>query len=233
MIELNDIRRAYLWSRMTSDEELASIAERATDVELGPGQTAFKDGDRCERFPLVLFGSMRVSKIGPRGREIALYRVVSGETCVLSASCLLGRHRYTAQGIIEKPTRLMLVPRADLLNLFVGNESFRNEVFQVFSERVSELMALVDAVVFRKLDQRLADRLLGHGNVLELTHQDLAVELGSVREIISRLLGQFEERGFLELGRERIKILDAPGLRAVAERGIEYGPLRIIPESRV
>lgn len=108
------------------------------------------------------------------------------------------------------------MPRTLFLEMLDRVPEFRHEVFALFAVRMTELMLLVDAVAFQRLDQRLANRLLGHGRILQVSHQQLALELGSVREIISRLLGEFAQRGALRLGRGRIEILDAAMLRRIA-----------------
>ncbi len=175
----------------------------------------FNEHERCQGFPFVLEGSIRVIKTAPNGRQLPLYRVLPGETCIISSGCLLGQAPYNARGVTASPCTLLLLPEADFQAL-LGEAPFREFVFQLFSERLADLMQLVEEVAFHKLDQRLAALLLGHGAVLHTTHQQLADELGSVREIVSRLLKGFAEQGLVALGREQIEILDPPGLRRLA-----------------
>ncbi|MBL8471883.1 MAG: Crp/Fnr family transcriptional regulator [Rhodocyclaceae bacterium] len=184
-------------------------------IELPAGTRVFDEHDPCRGFPFVLDGGIRVLKNAPNGRELPLYRVEAGETCVISSACLLGGAAYNARGITDAPTRLAVLPASSMFAL-LAEEPFRRFVFNLFSERVAQLMQLVEEVAFRKLDQRLASRLLGHGQVLTLTHQQLADELGSVREIVSRLLKGFEQQQLVRLGRGHIEVLDAAGLRRLA-----------------
>jgi CRP/FNR family transcriptional regulator len=184
-------------------------------VRLPAGSRVFDERQACQGFPLVLRGGIRVVKSAPNGRELPLYRVAPGETCVVSSACLLGHHDYNARGITEEETELLLLP-APVFDELMQCGPFRAFVFGIFSERVAELMQLVEEVAFRKLDQRLAALLLGKGRVLRATHQQLADELGSVREIVSRLLKGFSAQGLVALGREQIEILDAAGLRRLA-----------------
>ncbi|GAB1459099.1 Crp/Fnr family transcriptional regulator [Thauera sp.] len=182
------------------------------------GAMLFDDRQACEGFPFVVEGSVRVSKCAPSGRELPLYRVGPGETCIISSSCLLGHEDYNARGVTESDTLLMLLPKA-VFDEMMGERPFRDFVFHLFAERIADLMQLIEEVAFRKLDQRLAALLLGKGRVLHVTHQQLADELGSVREIVSRLLKGFAEQGFVRLAREQVEIIDAAGLRQLAALG--------------
>jgi CRP/FNR family transcriptional regulator len=143
--------------------------------------------------------------------------VTPGETCIITSSCLLGNTPYNARGVAEGEVSLLLLPESDFGRL-LQFASFRDFVFRLFAERMADLMELVEEVAFRKLDQRLAALLLGKGHVLHVTHQQLADELGSVREIVSRLLKGFAIQGLVSLAREQIEILDPARLRRIAAR---------------
>ena len=195
----------------------SELAGETVSVGASPGQRLFEEGSPCRGFPLVLEGEVCVSKSSADGgRTMELYRVTPGEMCVVSASSLLSQRDLTAQGVAVTPTRLvMLSPQ--LFERWTAHPAFRKFVFGVFSERLSDLMILIDAIAFHRLDQRLADHLLGHGQCYRTTHQALADELGTVREIITRLLNRFEAAGHIGLGRERIDVLDPGSLRAIAD----------------
>jgi CRP/FNR family transcriptional regulator len=194
---------------------LQRIVDAMQTMDVPAGTTVFDEHQPCRGFPFVLGGAIRVVKLSASGRELPLYRVLAGESCIISSSCLLGHADYNARGVSEGPTRLALLPRP-LFDEMLGEPAFRNFVFALFSERMAELMQLVEEVAFRKLDQRLAALLLGKGRVVHATHQQLADELGSVREMVSRLLKGFAEQGLVRLGREQVEVLDAAGLRKVA-----------------
>jgi CRP/FNR family transcriptional regulator len=179
------------------------------------GTVMFDEKNPCQAFPMLLSGSIRVTKTGASGRELQLYRVVPGESCILSSSCLLGGSPYPARGIAESEVTMVALTAPIFNRLVAAHEPFRNYVFSLFSERIADLLQLVDAVAFQKLDQRLAALLLGKGKVVHTTHQALADELGSVREIVSRLLKSFAEQGLVVLGREQIEIMDPAGLRRI------------------
>ena len=184
-------------------------------LSIPAGATVFDEHQPCRGFPFVLEGAIRVVKVSAGGRELPLYRVLAGESCIITSSCLLGHADYNARGVSEGPTTLALLPR-QLFDEMLAEPAFRDFVFALFAERMAELMQLVEEVAFRKLDQRLAALLLGKGRLVHTTHQQLADELGSVREMVSRLLKGFAEQGLVRLGREQVEVLDAAGLREVA-----------------
>lgn len=199
---------ADLWRRL--DQE-------ATYIEAPAGMALFESHAPCQAFPMLLSGSVRVSKAGASGRELQLYRVLPGESCIITSSCLLGNAAYPARGVVEHDLTAVVVPRALFTQLIERHPPFRAYVFNLFGERLADLMQLVEEVAFHKLDQRLAALLLAKGEVVNATHQGLADELGSVREMISRLLKNFQDQGLVALGREQIRILDAVALRKIAQ----------------
>ena len=183
-------------------------------VRAPKGTVFFRPGQPCRGFPLLLEGSVRVSQTSPGGREIVLYHVEPGQGCLLSGGCLLGHSDYAASGVADTDVTLLSIPPTLFQELLVAYEPFRRFVFGMYNERLAQVMQLVEEVAFRRLDARLAQLLVQRGPVLATTQQELAEELGSVREIVSRLLRQFESRGWVELGRSRITVREP---RALAE----------------
>ena len=196
-------------------QALERMLSQASWVQAPRGMVLFDDHQVCEGFPFVVDGSVRVIKASASGRELPLYRVATGETCVISSSCLLAAEEYNARGVTENDTLLMMLPKP-VFDELMSEAAFRGFVFHLFAERIAGLMQLIEAVAFQRLDQRLASVLLGKGRILHVTHQQLADELGSVREIISRLLKGFAAQGLVRLAREQVEILDAAGLRRLA-----------------
>jgi CRP/FNR family transcriptional regulator len=192
--------------------DLDALLADAEVLRVPAGKVLFDAGQPCRGFPLVLEGSVRVFKSSPGGREILLYRVDPGQGCILSGGCLLGHADYSARGIAEEDVTLLNIPADHFHRLMIGSEPFRRMVFGMYSERLAEVMQLVDEVAFRRLDQRLAQLLIHRGPVIATTHQKLADELGSVREIVSRLLRSFESRGWVRLERERVTLLEPKAL---------------------
>ena len=184
-------------------------------MQADAGATLFSANNPCRGFPLVLDGEIRVALHSAQGRSLELYRVTPGELCVLSTTCLLGQRVLPAQATAAGPLRLAMIDAAGF-DICCEHPAFRRHVFGVLRDRLSDLMAVVEAVAFQRLDQRLARALLGHGRVVHTTHQALADELGSVREIVSRLIARFERAGWVKSGRERIELLDPAALRDLA-----------------
>ncbi|HZV54173.1 MAG TPA: Crp/Fnr family transcriptional regulator [Rhodocyclaceae bacterium] len=191
------------------------VLAQVQTVTVPAGAVLFDEHQPCQGFPFVLAGGIRVVKPAANGRELPLYRVLPGESCIISSSCLLGHADYNARGVTESETTLVLLPRG-LFDELLAEPAFRDFVFHLFSERIADLMQLIEEVAFRKLDQRLAGLLLGKGRIIKATHQQLADELGSVREMVSRLLKGFAEQDLVRLSREQVEILDPAGLRKLA-----------------
>lgn len=196
-------------------ELAARVVAEAQIMTVPSGTVVFDERQACQGFPFVIRGDIRVVKPSANGRELPLYRVLPGESCIITSSCLLGHTDYNARGIAQGETTLALMPR-HLFDELLAEPAFRDFVFHLFSERMAELMQVIEEVAFRKLDQRLAGLLLGKGKLVHATHQQLADELGSVREMISRLLKSFAEQGLVKVSREQVEILDPAGLRRTA-----------------
>lgn len=205
--------------RSLAAAELAELCRPTALLTLPAGTQIFTERQPCQGFPLLLAGSIKVVKSVPSGREMMLYRVEPGGSCIITSSCLLGHADYSARGVAETALSLRILPEPLFAKLVAGNVAFRDFVFHLFAERISELMQLVEEVAFHRLDQRLAKLLLGKVEPVRATHQSLAEELGSVREIVSRLLKGFAAQGLVALGREQIELLDRDGLRQLADAG--------------
>ncbi len=191
---------------------LRKVETTAKPVQAPAGQRLFNDGSPCAYYPLLIEGIIRASKISPEGHEILLYRLYPGEICVITVVTLLGDVSYPAFGTAETALALLAVPRSVFLEIVLESPAFRVFVFNALSQRIANLMALVDDVAFRRVDQRLASRLLLQRQPDATTHQMLADELGTSREVVSRILETFQHSGMIRLGRKRIEILDRNAL---------------------
>ena len=194
---------------------LAELGPTAGPITVPAGSVLFSENAPCQGFPLLLAGEIKVSRHSSDGRSLELYRVVPGELCLVSSACLFRSQPLSAHGVTTRATTLLLIA-PPVFNQWLETPAFRNEVLGLFAERMADLTGLIDAVAFHRLDQRLAAALLGRGQQLSITHQTLADELGTVREIVSRLLRRFEREGWVTLSRERIHISDSAALRALA-----------------
>ncbi len=166
---------------------------------------------------MIIGGSLRVVQMSAAGRELVLYRVGPGETCVLTTSCLLGGSRYPARGVVESDLVAVAIDRGLFTRLVEEFEPFRTFVFSLFAVRLATLMRLVEDMAFRRVDQRLAGLLLSRGPELHVTHDELAAELGTAREVVSRILKSFEREGSVQLGRCSVTVLDVRGIQRVAD----------------
>lgn len=188
------------------------LGVQVAPVTVPAGTPLFSENQPCIGFPLVLQGEVSVARSSGDGRSLELYRLGPGELCLVSSACLFRSRALSGHGVAVRATTLLVVPPA-VFSEWIGEPAFRDFVLGVFADRMADLTSLVDAVAFQKLDQRLAAALLGHGPVLAVTHQELAATLGTVREMVSRLLQRLERDGLIELSRERIRIVDSARLR--------------------
>ncbi|MBT6095789.1 MAG: Crp/Fnr family transcriptional regulator [Rhodospirillaceae bacterium] len=192
-----------------------ALLENGQLVHVPAGTAIFQPGSECGQYLFLVDGSVRVQMVAENGREIVLYRVTGGETCVMTTACLLAHQNYGAEGMAETDIRAVAISDPVFKRLLGASELFREFVFSAYGARLADLMVLVEEVAFRRLDLRLADFLLenqGSEGSITTTHQALAVELGSVREVVSRVLKEFERRGWVKLARGRIEVLDGSGL---------------------
>jgi CRP/FNR family transcriptional regulator len=198
-----------------NDAVINDLMNNAGKINMPAKATAFHQGDACSNYLLILSGKIKVLTRAENGREIVLYRLGDGDSCVLTTSCLFGNARYPAEGVTETEVTALAIPAEQFHDTIQQSKPFREFVFSSFSSHLGSLIALVEEVAFGKLDIRLARHLLKHCTdirTIETTHQQLATELGSAREVISRQLKDFESRGWLKLHRGSIEILDKQSL---------------------
>jgi CRP/FNR family transcriptional regulator, anaerobic regulatory protein len=197
------------WPPSKLEDVLSIIHFR--DVE--PGTTLLREGQVCAAVPFVIEGSIRVFKTAESGREITLYRIEKGQSCILSVGCGSSIKSFPASVVVEVPTQAAFLPTETIRRLFAESAAFRDYVLDQYSRRMADVMELVEEVAFRHVDQRLAQWLLECGSVepgsriVSATHQELADHVGTSREVVSRILKDWEERGGLELSRGSIRLL--------------------------
>jgi CRP/FNR family transcriptional regulator len=202
-------------SRLTAAEQDA-LRREAQSAHIPAGTVLFDLDSPCSLFLLLTAGTVRVVKPALSGREIVLYRLDPGDSCILTVSCLLGESSYPARGVAETDVAAYILPRPLFYRLLGDSEPFRAFVFRYFAARISELMQLVEEVAFGAIDQRLANLLVTQGPRLEMTHQQIADELGTVREVVSRRLKVLEQQGLVRLRRGQVEVLDLKRLGRVA-----------------
>jgi len=197
-------------------ERLAATGRR---VAIPVGTVLFRPGEACDRWLLVLSGSVRVTRTDRAGRTLLLYRVGPGETCILTTTGLIEGVAYDAEAVAETAVEALAVPGEAFLRLLAEEPRFRRFAFAAYARRIASLMALVEELAFDELGARLARRLLalaGTDGVISATHERLAEDLATAREVVSRRLKAFERSGFVRLARGRIAVTDRAGLAAAA-----------------
>lgn len=188
------------------------LSKVARLVEAPVGAMGYHEGEPCSGYVMRLAGRSRVFKTSSSGREILLYRVKAGETCVLTTTCLLGRSHYPASTIVEEAVRDVVIPAQTFHELMTASPVFRHFVMENYGELISDLIVLLDEVAFRSLEARLARLLLESASPIEHTHQQFAAELGTAREVVSRQLKRFEQQGWVELGRGCVTVIGRAAL---------------------
>lgn len=201
------------------DANVTALLDAAAEVKVPAHATVFRQGDQCRNYLLIIEGSVKVITRAENGREIVLYRLGPGDSCVLTTSCLFGNSRYPAEGITETGVVALAIPADRFQHAVQQSGAFRHFVFASFSGHLGSLITLVEEVAFGRVDARLARHLLDHsngGDALPATHQQLATELGTAREVISRQLKDFEQRQLVRLQRGSITLLDRDRLARLA-----------------
>ena len=186
------------------------LFDNSQTINVPTGEIAFRKGDACKNFILVLEGCVRVQLSSEGGREVTLYRVRPGDTCALTTSCLVGKEDYPAEAVIEEDITALMIPDSEFRQALLDSEVFRLFVFRGFSGRLCAIVSRMESVTLKTIDERLVTQLLkGESDLLSnVTHQVLATEIGTAREVVSRKLRSFESNGLIRLSRGRIEILD-------------------------
>jgi CRP/FNR family transcriptional regulator, anaerobic regulatory protein len=195
----------------------ALILKYARIVEAPVGTIGYREGGPCGAYVMRLAGQSRVFKMSSSGREILLYRVNAGETCVITTTCLLGNSDYPASTVVEEAIKDVIIPSAAFNQLMIDSRVFRTFVMTNYGALISDLIVLLDEVAFHSLDARLAKLLLEAGtDSVQRTHQQLADELGTAREVVSRQIKRFEQKNWVTLGRGQVELHDRVALAKLA-----------------
>ncbi len=205
-------------ARLAADVQ-RPLTDNAVVIALKSGSRIFGPGQAPDSFILLIEGTVRVQQVSTNGREIVLYRVTAGESCPLTTACLMSYEGYLAEAIAETDIRAAAVPRTTFDGLIATSPEFRQFVFTAFSRRVTDLFRVIDDVAFSRMDIRLAQKLLelaSDRNRLDITQQQLAAELGTVREVVGRMLSEFQRRGWVEASRGSIAFCDRPAIERLA-----------------
>lgn len=174
------------------------------------GETIFHEGERCAGVPFVIKGCIRISKIGKNGKEMTVYRVNAGETCILTVTSILSNQPYPLTAIVEEEAEAIIIPYLDFKLLMEANSNLQEYIYKTISQRFLEVIKIIDEVVFQSIDDRLAKFLLRYsqneGDLIETTHDKIAAEIGTAREVVSRLLKEMERKGWIKLARGKVYV---------------------------
>ena len=196
-----------------------ALNRKSAVVTVREGSVIFGPGKSPENLLLLLEGRVRVQQVSEAGREIVLYRVEAGQSCVLTTACLLAHEGYSAEGVAETDVRAVAIPRTVFDDLIAHSVTFRTFIFTAYSKRITDLFQIIEDIAFQRVDIRLAQKLLdlarGTGQI-KATHQQLAAELGTAREVISRQLGEFQRRGWIRQSRGSVELVESDGLERLA-----------------
>ena len=213
--ELTQISQAIPFLQQADPALIREFQTSAFSARIPAGRDVFLEGDPAEAIALLISGVVRVYKIGETGREITLYRFGLGQSCILTANAILSRKSFPAIATVEQDAEAVLVP-ADIFRGWVKRyDDWREFVFDLLSDRLATVLAVVEEVAFQRMDRRVAGLLLTKARLqqpIQITHQELAADLGSSREVISRILEDFSQARLIRPGRGIIEILDQKGL---------------------
>ncbi len=214
---IKDILSAFNFLNLADDKMREKFLQSALIAHLEPGQHVCQQGDECAHLALVMSGTARIYKLGESGREITLYRIGRGESCILTASCILSQMPFPAFAVCEETVTAAVVPSVQIRQWLAESPLWRDYVFGLVAHRMADIISLVEEVVFRRMDQRIADYLVQHcsqdGQRIEITHQLMASDLGTSREVVSRILKDFESNGLIHVARGSVEIVDQAQLQ--------------------
>lgn len=215
--QLNRVIQALPVLERADPEQLRQFTQAAFFSRIPAGRDVFVEGDAAEAIPLMMSGVVRVYTIGETGREITLYRFGPGESCILTANAILSQQSFPAIATVEQEAEAVMIPADTLREWVARHDLWRGFIFDLLSQRLASVMAIVDEVAFQRMDSRLAAFLLDRShleNPIQITHQEIAAELGSSREVISRILEDFAGNGLIRTARGAIELLDRKGMQA-------------------
>ena len=205
------------WTSLSEDEK-ERVRQRAFVNQYGKGTIINNCNNECLGMLLVLSGEIRTYLFSEEGREVSLFRLYSGDLCVLSASCVISQITFETQMIAQQNTKALIVPVDVIAALREKNIHFRCFLYELATKRFSDVMWAMQQILFKGLDRRLAGFLLAEAertdsNVIHMTHEQIAQHISSAREAVARMFKHFAEDGLVDIKRGAITLLDIDGLR--------------------
>lgn len=224
-MERQNSKSSHQWSKSIAalnvlDDECTKCLNALSPSIIPKGTVLFRPGDTPKGFIFLLSGKVSVYLTGENGREILLYSITPGETCLQTTLGILGEEDYGGEAICESDVDAVLLPSNQFVELMDVSKSFREFIFKSFAQRLHGVTYLLEKVAFINVERRLAEALLERAdqkNQVSITHQELAIAIGSAREVISRRLESFAKKGFVQLDRGVITLKNVTGLRVICE----------------
>jgi CRP/FNR family transcriptional regulator len=222
-VQKAEFSQHFPFIQQTSSDFVDTFFEQAQLVELPAGSTILEEGQSCANLVLVTNGIGRVYKLSPSGREVTLYRIHAGESCVLTASCIMNQDSFPAMAEVEQSIRGLMVSPRNVREWFCRDPEWQRFIFCLLSHRLASIIQVVEEVAFKRIDVRLAEQFVrgmqqSGDQMIKKTHAELAADVGSSREVVSRILRDFSQRDLISSGRGFIEILDKPSIEALARQ---------------
>ncbi len=209
-MRMEEIQEQLPFLKGTDSELMQAFSENVRIQKIPAGTTVFWEGDSCHSLAILLSGSVRVFKVGANGREITLYRFGRGSGCILTASCIMNGGDFPAIAQVEEEAEAVIIPAGVLRNWVNRFDIWRQFVLGLLAQRLADVITTVEEIAFRRMDDRLKEwlqaQIPSESGTIKTTHHKIAEELGTAREVVSRLLKDFEVQGLLSLSRGEIRI---------------------------
>ncbi len=208
-----NIQKTFSFLGNCDDRTYKEFLNQAIHIQLNKGSCIFEQGDNCTHLALMLRGTTKIYTLAETGREITLYRIEAGQSCILTASCIQSSNPFPAFATCESNIEAILIPSNYLQKWLEESATWRHYIFGLISQRMSSVISLVEEVAFNKLDQRIARLLIQYQNkrsspTIHITHHEIASELGTSREVVSRILMDFQSSRLVNLTRGSIVVLN-------------------------
>jgi CRP/FNR family transcriptional regulator len=214
---IDRLQKTFSFLEDRSSDMFSRLIGSGSRISLSEGKPICDEGSACTHLSLITQGSARVYKLGENGKEITLYRIGPGESCVLTASCILSARPFPAFAVTETPVEAVVVPASEVNRWLADSSVWREYIFGLVAQRLANIINVIEEVVFRRMDQRIATYLLkntdNQSTTLQATHQEIASDLGTSREVVSRILKDLESCSLIHSSRGAITIIDGDGLK--------------------
>lgn len=211
-----------VWKKLAPKAQ-ADLLAQGQLVKLWAGEFICMEGDICNQLPILISGNARVYKIGANGREITLYHLDQGDSCIITASCIISQKLFPAFAIAETELEALIIPANSLREWVEHNVIWQEYIFGLLSQRLANVIEIVEEVAFGRLDCRIADYLINHidriSQTIKITHEAIAQELGSSREVVSRILKAWEKQKLVSLSRGKIELINWSELEKIVQLG--------------